>query len=214
MKLSDMRLSYSQGGLHKNDVVDDPMVQFQKWLDEALVAELPDWFEVNAMTLSTSNGSNHVASRIVLLKGLDDGKFWFFTNYDSDKGQHMEANPSVSLCFHWPHLQRQVRAEGVVQKAPREVSQSYFHSRPRESQLGAVASKQSVVVEGRDVLENAMNVAAKKYADQEIPCPDNWGGFAVNPSVVEFWQGRTGRLHDRIRYRRQVDDWLIERLSP
>lgn len=214
MNLRDMRLNYTQSGLDEKDVVDDPLVQFQNWLDEALDEELPDWLEVNAMTLSTADCGGSVTSRIVLLKGLHDGSFWFYTNYDSAKGQQMAQNPRASLCFHWPHLQRQVRVEGDVIKASRRQSVEYFHSRPRDSQFGALISSQSDVVSGRQVLEIAMNAAMEKYGDNEIDCPDNWGGYGVRPNSVEFWQGRTSRLHDRIRYRRQEENWIVERLSP
>ena len=214
MNLEQMRQNYALGGLRKRDMASDPMVQFDFWLKEALQDDLPDWFEVNAMTLSTSDTTGKVSSRIVLLKGVQDNKFWFYTNYDSDKGQQMAANEHVSLCLHWPHLQRQVRIDGTVEKSTREQSVEYFHSRPRDSQLGAVASSQSRIVENRDVLESAMSEAAKEYGDGTVACPKNWGGYGVTPDAIEFWQGRASRLHDRMKYSRENNQWTLHRLSP
>jgi pyridoxamine-phosphate oxidase len=209
-----MRKSYRLGSLLEKDIAADPMVQFRKWLGEAAEGNLPDWVEINAMTLSTCQPSGELSSRIVLLKGLEQDKFWFYTNYDSLKGRQMAANPRVSLCFLWQHVQRQVRIEGSVEKAPREQSERYFHSRPRDSQLGALVSEQSAVVPSREHLETHLAELQQRYADGEIPCPENWGGYAVTPHRIEFWQGRESRLHDRIRYRSENGKWLIERLSP
>lgn len=209
-----MRRSYKLGRLLEKDIDPDPMVQFRGWLSEAAVGELPDWLEVNAMTLSTSDGQGSVTSRIVLLKGLEDGKFWFYTNYASQKAKQMEANPTVSLCFLWQHVQRQVRIEGTVEKASREQSTGYFRKRPRDSQLGAMVSQQSSVIASREVMEKNLQELKDRYAETEIPCPDDWGGYCVTPCRIEFWQGRESRLHDRLRYCREGSRWNIERLSP
>src|SRR6056297_472722 len=209
MSLYEMRKSYRLGSLLEKDIAADPMVQFRKWLSEAAEGNLPDWVEINAMTLSTSEPNGELSSRIVLLKGLEQDKFWFYTNYDSLKGRQMAANRHVSLCFLWQHVQRQVRIEGSVEKAPREQSERYFHSRPRDSQLGAVVSAQSAVVPSREHLEKQLAELQQRYADGEIPCPEDWGGYAVTPQRIEFWQGRESRLHDRIRYRFENSNWLI-----
>ncbi|TWU06252.1 pyridoxamine 5'-phosphate oxidase [Stieleria varia] len=214
MNLEEMRQSYSMAGLSEKDMADDPLVQFQSWLVEALNCGAPDWLEVNAMTLATTDGHGSVTSRIVLLKALEDDKFWFFTNYESIKGRQMQACPKVSLCFHWPHVQRQVRIDGTVEKATRERSETYFQSRPRDSQLGAVASNQSDIVADRETLERAMESAAMQFDGQTIPCPEHWGGYGVTPHSIEFWQGRVGRLHDRIHYTRSDHQWIMQRLSP
>ncbi len=234
MSLYEMRRSYTLGGLDEKDIDPDPMVQFRKWLSEALENHCPEWMEVNAMTLSTSAPSTSapstsgtsapsgasapsgtsVTSRIVLLKGLDQGKFWFYTNYDSRKAEQISANPNVSLCFLWQHVQRQVRIEGVATQAPREQSVAYFKKRPRDSQIGAIVSSQSSEIPSREVLETRLAELQKKYVEGEIPCPDNWGGYGVQPTRVEFWQGRQSRLHDRLQYEREGDTWKVRRLSP
>lgn len=235
-RIDQMRKSYTLGGLLENDVDADPMVQFHHWFNEAAGHEadqddavedddasksgIPPWFEPNAMTLSTSTPEGRVSSRVVLLKGVEQAQFVFFTNYDSVKSQQITANPMVSLCFFWPHLQRQVMIAGRAERISRDRSEKYFHSRPRESQLGAHASTQSAVIESRAVLENRIKELADRYpGDTVIPLPDNWGGFAVEPTEMEFWQGRDSRLHDRIVYRRDLDQppgtpWKIVRLSP
>lgn len=213
-RIEEMRLNYALTELHEKDIDSDPMVQFRRWFDQAEQGDLPDWMEVNAMTLSTSDGMGNVTSRIVLLKGIDDGKFHFYTNYDSTKGQQIAAEPRVSLCFFWPHLQRQIRIEGSAEKVSAEQSERYFHSRPRSSQLGARVSRQSSVVASEQELAHRMEELSKEFEGQEVPCPDNWGGYAVTPTRFEFWQGRPSRLHDRIVYKTSDQNWDIVRLSP
>lgn len=216
MSLDQMRQSYTQLQLHESDLLADPVEQFQAWFREALAAERPSWFEVNAMTLSTSDRQGAVTSRIVLLKGVEDGQLLFFTNYDSAKGQQLADNPQVSLCFFWPHLQRQVRVEGTTGRTTRQQSEAYFASRPRGSQLGAVVSRQSQPIADRQTLEHAFAQAQLRYADQAaIACPDNWGGYVVTPQRMEFWQGRESRVHDRLLYcRDDSGQWRLSRLSP
>ena len=213
MSIQDMRQTYTMGGLSEKDVDSDPMVQFQKWFDESQFADLPDWMEVNAMTLSTADMQGDVTSRIVLLKGVENGRFTFYTNYDSAKGNQITENPRAALCFYWPHLQRQVRIEGTVTKLPRETSVAYFHSRPRESQLGANVSEQSAEVTA-EKLESRMSELSSQFEGKEVPCPEHWGGYATEPTTIEFWQGRPSRLHDRVVYRKDGNDWNIVRIAP
>lgn len=209
-----MRRRYTHGSLLEQDIESDPLVQFRNWLDEALAAEAPDWLEINAMNLSTCSLDGRVTSRMVLLKGLDEEGFWFYTNYDSVKGQQISENANVSLCFYWPHLERQVRIEGVASRCSRERSVAYFQSRPRGSQLGASLSDQSSVIESRQRLAERLGELESKFEGGDIPCPDFWGGYSVRPDRIEFWQGGDDRLHDRLSYRREAESWMIERLSP
>jgi pyridoxamine 5'-phosphate oxidase len=209
---ADLRRDYALAGLSEKDLVRDPFRQFEKWFAEAEAAKLPD---PNAMVLATAGRDGRPSARTVLLKGLDGRGFVFYTNYESRKGRELEANPRATLLFPWNALERQVIVEGSVVRIAREESETYFHSRPRLSQLAAVASPQSSLVAGRSVLEDSVKTLDKKYAGQEVPLPPNWGGYRLTPETVEFWQGRRNRLHDRLRYRRSSGgDWTIERLAP
>lgn len=206
--------SDSTTGLREIDANSDPLVQFQSWFQDAKKADLPDWVESNAMTLSTATADGRVSSRIVLLRDLELGKLGFYTSYDSAKGIELEQNPRVSLCFYWPHQQRQVRIDGTARPTDRGQSEQSFHRRLRSSQLAVHVGRQSEVVENRRQLELAMEEATERYADTEVPCPESWGGYEVEPTRFEFWQGRQDRLHDRICYERDGDSWVMSRLTP
>jgi pyridoxamine 5'-phosphate oxidase len=209
--LAELRNEYTKKGLDVADVSTDPLRQFRIWLDDALAANVP---EANAMHLSTVSADGRPSGRIVLLKGLDDRGFVFFTNYLSRKGKEMEAHPFGALTFFWSELERQVRIEGRVEKVSASESDEYFQSRPRGSQIGALVSDQSSEIENREVLENKRIQLEKKYENTLIPRPDHWGGYRIVPHFLEFWQGRPSRLHDRIAYQQNGSQWLISRLSP
>ena len=212
--LADLRQEYARAELTRDHVTDDPIEQFRDWFDEALDAELE---EPNAMTLATAAPDGSPSARIVLLKGLDERGFHFYTNYDSRKGTELSQNPHAALTFLWKPLERQVRIKGSVERMPADESTEYFHSRPRGAQLGAWASPQSRVVAGRSELEQNLDEVTAEYADHdEIPRPSHWGGYVVRPTQIEFWQGRPNCLHDRLRYRRldEGSDWTLERLAP
>lgn len=211
MTLADLRRDYSLAGLAEKDLAKDPFRQFDKWFQEAEAAKIHD---PNAMTLATATKDGRPSTRIVLLKGVDPRGFLFFSNYTSRKGQELETNPRASLTFAWLTLERQVVVEGTVTKVSREESETYFHSRPRASQLGAWVSQQSTVIASRSVLEDGIKAIEAKYAGQEVPLPPHWGGWRLAPELVEFWQGRRSRLHDRLRYRKIKDGWSVERLAP
>lgn len=211
MTLAELRRDYTLAGLTEKDLAKDPYRQFEKWFQEAEAAKV---HEPNAMTLSSATREGRPSSRTVLLKGVDGRGFLFFSNYESRKGRELDANPFASLVFPWLVLERQVVVEGAVTKVPREESETYFHSRPRASQLSAWVSQQSSVIVGRNVLEDTMKALEAKYAGQDVPLPPHWGGWRLLPETVEFWQGRRSRLHDRLRYRRDKDGWIVERLAP
>ncbi len=210
--IENLRLDYIQSELVEESVNENPFLQFEDWFQEAINAELK---EPNAMTLATVSSEGFPSARIVLLKGFDENGFVFYTNYESRKGKELLKNNKAALVFHWAELERQVRIEGLVEKTSQETSEKYFNSRPRGSQLGAISSPQSEVIENREILEKNNTEAIAKYENQVIPLPDFWGGFVLNPIRIEFWQGRTSRLHDRILYQKTSGGiWEIKRLAP
>lgn len=211
MSISSIRKDYQLQSLSVSDVADNPVQQFSHWWDEALASSID---EVNAMTLATVNPVGRPSARIVLLKGFDENGFVFFTNYESDKAIALERHPFASLVFFWKELERQVRIEGSCMKVSDLESDEYFHSRPLGSQLGAWASPQSRPIRGREVLDANLEALQLKYAEEAVPRPPHWGGYRVVPEAVEFWQGRTSRLHDRIKYKWSANEWHIERLAP
>lgn len=211
--LGEYRKSYEKQELLESHLSDNPMEVFQKWFYE--VDTHYDEGEPNAMTIATIGRDGFPKSRVVLLKKYTDEGFIFYTNYESEKGKAIMANPNVCLSFFWPKAERQIIIKGTAKRISPNMSDGYFDSRPRGSQLGALVSHQSEVVESRHVLENILHQLEKKYEGQEIPRPDEWGGFIVNPISIEFWQGRPNRLHDRIRYRLNKEfNWIKERLAP
>lgn len=209
--IADLRHNYTLQQLNEADVDPNPIKQFQRWFDQAIAAQLP---EPNAMTLATATRSGIPSARIVLLKGLDERGFVFYTNYESHKGQDLAENPQAALVFLWTVLERQVRIEGRVEKIAAAETDAYFQSRPLESRLGAWTSDQSHVISDRDVLEQRFAELKATYADEKVPRPPHWGGYRVMPHQIEFWQGRTSRLHDRLLYRLEQGNWLVERLAP
>ncbi|MBW8200845.1 pyridoxamine 5'-phosphate oxidase [Flagellimonas abyssi] len=211
--LGDYRKSYEKSELTEVSVKENPMEQFQKWFYETEASDGVD--EPNAMTVSTIGLDGFPKNRVVLMKKFTFEGFIFYTNYHSEKGKAIEANPSVCLSFFWPNMERQVIIKGKAEKIPENLSDGYFESRPHGSQLGAVVSDQSQVVPSREYLEDKLKNLEQKYDGKEVPRPEYWGGYLIRPISIEFWQGRPNRLHDRIRYSLQEDfDWKIERLAP
>lgn len=210
-KLADIRGEIYNNQLNKKDVDTNPFNQFNKWMNEALKAEI---LHANAMVLSTANKKGIPSSRTVLLKELDDKGFVFFTNYSSSKANDLKENPNASLLFYWKEFERQARISGKVELVSRDESEKYFKSRPIESQLGAWASNQSEVIPDREYLIKKYDDAKMKFGENKIPCPPYWGGYRLLPNLFEFWQGRQMRLHDRIKYEKKENEWNILRLSP
>ncbi len=208
--LADLRREYRQAKLDVTDLAADPIVEFGRWMDQALKAEL---LEPYALTLATATPDGEPSARIVLLRGFGPAGFTFFTDYRSRKGAELAANPRAALCFYWGELERQVRITGMVERVSREDSAKYFATRPRGSQLGALASHQSSVLPSREDLERRWQALGEKYPD-DVPLPDHWGGFRLLPTSIEFWQGRESRLHDRFLYVKDGNGWKVERLAP
>ena len=210
--IPSLRHEYVSQGLRRGDLNPDPLKQFAAWFTAAVEAGIRD---VNAMALATATPDAKPSVRIVLLKGFADDGFTFFTNYDSQKGRELEANPRAELCIYWPQLERQIRVSGAVERASREESQRYFHSRPLGSQLGAWVSRQSEAIDGRRILDARLAEMTERFRDTEIPLPPHWGGYRLRHERIEFWQGRPNRLHDRFRYTRDNDGrWQLDRLAP
>lgn len=211
INIADIRKEYKQRSLLESDVDADPVKQFQLWWNEAMMGNIE---EPNAMTLSTSTKQGKPSSRIVLLKGLSNEGFVFFTNYESRKGRELKENPYASLLLFWKELERQVRIEGTVAKMAEKKSDEYFSTRPAESKIGAWGSSQSAVIKSRDDLEKSVLQYQKQFGNSQIARPPHWGGYIVKPTLMEFWQGRPSRLHDRLQYRLSNNKWILERLAP
>jgi pyridoxamine 5'-phosphate oxidase len=212
LSIADLRQNYTLAGLSETDAHSNPFKQSQIWFEQAVSAQLP---EPNAMTIATITAEGKPSARMVLLKDFDERGFTFFTNYESDKGQQLSTTPWAALVFWWVQLERQVRVEGRVEKVSPQKSDEYFSIRPLTSQLGAWASPQSQIIASREELEERFAQLKEKYTGKNIPRPPHWGGFRVIPHLIEFWQGRPSRLHDRLRYRLSQDSsWIRERLAP
>ncbi|CAN5304416.1 pyridoxamine 5'-phosphate oxidase [soil metagenome] len=210
--LEDLRKEYSMASLDVALVTPSPIVQFEKWFSEAMEAKLP---EPNAMNIATVSANGKPSSRMVLLKGIENNQFLFYSNYQSLKGKELEENPACALNFFWPELERQVRIEGLAERVSEEKSTAYFQSRPRGSQIGAWASPQSSVIADRTLIEKRAKDLEEKFKNSPyLPKPKQWGGFSIEPFMIEFWQGRESRLHDRIVYTKEKSGWKISRLAP
>jgi pyridoxamine 5'-phosphate oxidase len=209
--IADLREEYTKATLTTEEVLKDPIQQFMSWFENAVASEI---YEPNAMNLATYSAGK-VSSRIVLLKGVENGQFLFYTNYESDKSQQITTHPQVALNFFWPELERQVRIEGNAEKLSAEVSDEYFKSRPRSSQIGAWVSPQSKPISERAVLDERLKEIEVQFDGKDVERPPHWGGFAIRPSMLEFWQGRPSRLHDRLCYTQvETGGWMIQRLAP
>ncbi|MFT3682550.1 MAG: pyridoxamine 5'-phosphate oxidase [Ferruginibacter sp.] len=211
MNIADIRKDYKLATLDETTIEKDPLGQFGKWWAEAVKSNID---EINAFTLATVNAAGKPSARIVLLKGYDERGFVFFTNYNSDKGKEIAANPNAAIVFFWKELERQVRIEGIIEKVEAAESDDYFNSRPEGSRIGAWASPQSTVIPGRQVLEDNVKRYEEQFKEKEIARPPHWGGYRLQPALIEFWQGRSSRLHDRLQYTREENSWKIERLAP
>jgi pyridoxamine 5'-phosphate oxidase len=211
VSVADLRREYALARLDEKDVSRDPIAEFARWFAEAQSAEVE---EPNAMVLATATPDGVPSARVVLLKGFDERGFVFFTDYRSRKGAELEANSRAALVLHWSELERQVRITGDVTRTSAEESEAYYRSRPKGSRLGAWVSHQSRTIPSRDVLEDGLREVERRFAGGDVPLPPYWGGYRVRPEMIEFWQGRQNRLHDRIRYQREGDGWRIERLAP
>ncbi len=210
-QLSDLRKEYMFASLDEKSIDADPFVQFSTWFEEAIRVGVA---EPNAMVLSTSDITGNISARVVLLKGTDQGGFVFFSNYQSRKGLQLASNPRAALTFYWHDIERQIRVEGKVRKVTRKESIAYFNSRPSDSRVSACVSPQSAIIPDREFLEAMREGYLLDLGDSTPVCPKNWGGYRLKPNLVEFWQGRAGRLHDRLRYRLAGKQWVVERLAP
>lgn len=209
--IADIRTDYRMKSFMEADAARDPYTQFGHWWLDAMESKIE---EVNAMTLATASADGFPSARIVLLKGYDKNGFVFFTNYNSQKGQDIAANPKACLLFFWKELERQVRIDGNIEKISAADSEEYFQSRPIGSRIGAWCSPQSTVIADRSILDKNVEHYSHKFNTLEVPRPDHWGGYIVKPTAIEFWQGRSSRLHDRLRYSAKSEGWTLERLAP
>lgn len=207
--IKDLRTDYKKSKLNVKDLTEEPIILFQQWLSQAITYSN----DANAFVLSTVNSNGVPSSRVLLLRDATEKGFSFFTNYSSRKSKEIEVNPNVCMNFFWPELERQVRINGSISRLSEQESDDYFNSRPYESRIGACCSPQSQVIESREVLENKIQELKKKYPN-EVPRPENWGGYTIVPNEIEFWQGRASRLHDRFLYNKEGENWTINRLAP
>ena len=207
--IKDLRTDYQKSELNVKDLTEEPITLFQQWLSQAITYSN----DANAFVLSTVNSNTVPSSRVLLLRDATEKGFSFFTNYSSRKSQEIEVNPNVCMNFFWPEMERQVRINGSISRLSEQESDDYFNSRPYESRIGAWCSPQSQVIESREVLENKIQELKKKFPN-EVPRPENWGGYTIVPNEIEFWQGRVSRLHDRFLYKKEGENWTINRLAP